>query len=105
MGKQMASNLMKRGYTMTVYNRSKKSVDELQSIGAGVASSPKEVASKSDIVIDMVTDAPDVEQVLFDDNGVIAGARPGRLLSTWYKLPRDSSLHSFQIGRETGRIS
>ncbi|HYB02863.1 MAG TPA: NAD(P)-binding domain-containing protein, partial [Nitrososphaerales archaeon] len=63
MGKSMASNLMKKGYKMTVYNRSKKSVEELHSQGAEVANSPKEVASRSDVVIDMVTDAPDVEQV------------------------------------------
>jgi 3-hydroxyisobutyrate dehydrogenase len=77
MGKAMASNLMKKGYRMTVYNRSKKSVEELRSQGAEAAGSPKEVASKSDIVIDMVTDAPDVEQVLFGENGVIDSARPG----------------------------
>jgi len=77
MGKSMALNLMKKGYKMTVYNRSKKSVEELRSQGADAASSPKEVATRSDIVIDMVTDAPDVEQVLFGENGVIEGARPG----------------------------
>ena len=77
MGKSMASNLMKKGYKMTVYNRSQKSVEELHSQGAEVANSPREVASRSDIVIDMVTDAPDVEQVLFGENGVIENARQG----------------------------
>ena len=80
MGKSMALNLMKKGYKMTVYNRSKKSVEELRSQGADAVSSPKEVATRSDIVIDMVTDAPDVEQVLFDENGVIEGARPGLVM-------------------------
>ncbi len=68
---------MKKGYKMTVYNRSKKTVEELRSLGAEVANSPEEVASRSDIVIDMVTDAPDVEQVLLGNNGVIASARSG----------------------------
>jgi 3-hydroxyisobutyrate dehydrogenase len=78
MGKQMASNLMRKGYELTVFNRSKKSVNELVSAGARSADSPKEVAKNSDIVIDMVTDAPDVEQVLLDEeSGVIAGARSG----------------------------
>src|SRR6516225_3447829 len=78
MGKQMASNLMKKGYQLTVFNRSKKSVDELVSSGAKSAASPKELAMNSDIVIDMVTDFPDVEQVLLDkESGVIAGARSG----------------------------
>jgi 3-hydroxyisobutyrate dehydrogenase len=78
MGKQMALNLMKKGYELTVFNRSLKSVNELVSAGAKSAESPKEVAKNSDIVIDMVTDAPDVEQVLLDrDSGVIAGAKNG----------------------------
>jgi 3-hydroxyisobutyrate dehydrogenase len=77
MGKQMASNLMKKGYAMTVYNRSKKSVEELRSMGAKVATNPKDLATNSDIVIDMVTDAPDVEQVLFGENGAIGAARQG----------------------------
>jgi 3-hydroxyisobutyrate dehydrogenase len=77
MGKQMASNVMKKGYGVTVYNRSQKSVDELRTLGADVAANPREVASKSDVVIDMVTDAPDVEQVLFGENGAVDAARPG----------------------------
>ena len=77
MGKQMASNLMRRGYQLTVFNRSKKSVNELQLQGAFAANSPRDVASKSDIVIDMVTDAPDVEQVLLGENGVISSSEEG----------------------------
>lgn len=92
MGKAMASNLMKKGYTVTVYNRSKKSVDELRTQGAESAGSPKEVASRSDIVIDMVTDAPDVEQVLFGENGVIDGAKPGLVVI-------DMSTNSPEIAR------
>ncbi|MHB2035836.1 MAG: NAD(P)-dependent oxidoreductase [Nitrososphaerales archaeon] len=77
MGKKMAANLMQNGYELTVFNRSKKSVDELSSQGARAAASPKEVARNSDLVIDMVTDAPDVEQVLLGKNGVIEGAKKG----------------------------
>ncbi len=77
MGKQMASNLMKKGYRLTVYNRSKKPVEELHSLGADAVDSPMEVAKNSDVVIDMVTDAPDVEAVLLGEKGVLEGARPG----------------------------
>lgn len=80
MGKQMAANLIRAGYELTVYNRSKKSVNELVSIGAKQASSPKEVAENSDIVIDMVTDAPDVEQVLLGKDGVLEGAASGTIV-------------------------
>ena len=77
MGKQMAANLMRKEYQLTVFNRSKKSVDELSSVGAIAAQNPKEVARNSDVVIDMVTDLPDVEQVLLGKNGVIEGAEKG----------------------------
>ncbi len=77
MGKQMAANLMKRGFEMIVFNRSKKAVEELASVGAKAAASPKEVARNSDVVIDMVTDAPDVEEVLFGKSGVSEIARNG----------------------------
>jgi 3-hydroxyisobutyrate dehydrogenase len=77
MGKQMARNLMKKGYNVAVYNRSKKSVEELRSEGAQASSSPKDLAERSDVVIDMVTDAPDVEEVLFGENGAVESARDG----------------------------
>ncbi len=77
MGKPMAANLLKKGHSVSVYNRSAKSVDELASLGAIATKSPKEVAQNSDIVIDMVTDAPDVQQVLLGQNGVIEAARKG----------------------------
>ena len=80
MGKPMASNLIRKGYTLTVFNRSKKPIDELASIGASAADSPKEVAVKSDIILDIVTDAPDVEQVLFGQGGVVEGAHRGTIM-------------------------
>ena len=80
MGKQMAANLIRAGYELTVYNRSKKSVSELVSIGAKQAASSKQVAENSDIVIDMVTDSPDVEQVLLGKEGVLAGASKGTIV-------------------------
>ncbi|MGI0092146.1 MAG: NAD(P)-dependent oxidoreductase [Nitrososphaerales archaeon] len=78
MGKQMAANLMRSEYKLTVFNRSKSVVRELASVGAKAAATPREVARNSDVVIDMVTDAPDVEQVLLGEkNGVIEGANKG----------------------------
>ena len=77
MGKQMASNLIKNGYQLTVFNRSRKSVEELSSLGAKSVGSPKDVAMNSDILIDVVTDAPDVEAVLLGKNGVVEGAKRG----------------------------
>jgi 3-hydroxyisobutyrate dehydrogenase len=80
MGKPMAINLLRAGYPLTVWNRTKSKMDELIAMGAYGASSPKEVAERSDVVITMVTDSPDVEDVILGPNGVIHGARPGLIV-------------------------
>ncbi len=63
MGKPMARNLIKAGYELTVASRSPGPVDELKAEGARVASTPREVAEASDLVITMLPNSPDVEQV------------------------------------------
>src|SRR5437867_11691850 len=80
MGKPMATNLLKAGFPLTVYNRSRGPVELLVSQGAKPASSPKEVAENSDIVITIVPDSPDVEQVILGPDGVIEGMKPGGIV-------------------------
>jgi 2-hydroxy-3-oxopropionate reductase len=80
MGKPMARNLLKAGYALVVHNRSRAVVDELGKEGAQVAASAQEVASRSEVVITMLPDSPDVELVCAGDGGVFAGMKPGRLL-------------------------
>jgi len=73
----MANNLLKAGFAVTVYNRSKPPVDSLVSSGASPARSPKAAADASDVVITMVTDSEAVEQVVLGLSGVLEGAHPG----------------------------
>jgi len=80
MGKPMARNLMKAGYTVTVHNRSQGSVKELAAEGAQAASSSREVAAKSDVVFTNLPDSPDVEKVVLGEGGVIEGCRPGMVV-------------------------
>jgi len=77
MGLPMATNILKAGFPLTVYNRTISKAESLGRMGAYVAGSPKEVAQKSEVVISMVTDVPDVEQVLFGANGVVEGGSRG----------------------------
>ena len=79
MGKPMARNLMKAGYALVVLNRSRGPVDELAAEGATPATTPAEVASKSDVVITMLPDSPDVESVALGPNGIVNGIRDGAL--------------------------
>jgi 2-hydroxy-3-oxopropionate reductase len=80
LGKPMAANLLKAGFPVTVFNRSRPAMEELAAQGATLAASPAEVGRASDVVITMVPDAPDVEAVLLGPDGVCEGARPGTLL-------------------------
>jgi 2-hydroxy-3-oxopropionate reductase len=80
MGKPMARNLLKAGYLVVAHNRSRGAVDELSKEGAQSATSSKEVAERSEIVITMLPDSPDVELVYASDKGILAGAKPGTLL-------------------------
>ena len=79
MGKPMAINLIKAGYSVIVYNRSKPAIDELVSMGASSAKSPKDLAQQVNIIISILPDAPDTKQVLFGKNGVIEGINPNSI--------------------------
>jgi len=80
MGKPMARNLLKAGYALTVYNRSHAAVEALVADGATEAVSPQAVAQQSDVVITIVTDTPDVQQVVLSTHGVLAGLAPGGVI-------------------------
>jgi len=77
MGKPMAQNLLKAGYSLTVHNRTKQKAEELLQQGAAWASSPAQTAAQSEILITCVPDTPDVQAVLLGENGVIEAAKPG----------------------------
>ena len=80
MGKPMARNLLKAGYTLVVHNRSRGAVEELSKEGAQTAATAKEVAERTEILITMLPDSPDVELVCSAETGVFAGANRGMLL-------------------------
>ena len=79
MGKPMAGNLIKGGHTLFLHSRSGVP-QELTAVGGKSCASAKEVAQKSDIVITMVPDTPDVEKVLFGANGVAEGLSKGKIV-------------------------
>jgi 2-hydroxy-3-oxopropionate reductase len=80
MGKPMARNLLKAGYSLVVHNRSRGPVDELSKEGAQPATSSKEVAERSEIIITMLPDSPDVELVYAGERGIFSGVKSGNLL-------------------------
>jgi 2-hydroxy-3-oxopropionate reductase len=77
MGKPMAGNLIKGGHSLFLHSRSGVP-QELITSGGKPCGNPKEVAQRADIIIIMVPDTPDVEKVLFGDNGIAAGLTRGK---------------------------
>ena len=80
MGRPMALNLVKAGYTLVVTSRSKGPIEALAAAGAKAVTSPAEVAKEADVVITMVPDTPDVESVIRGKNGVLDGLKRGAIV-------------------------
>ena len=77
MGQGIASNILKAGYPLTIYNRTSEKVEEFVQKGAKQASTPREVAENSEILIIMVWDVPALKTVMEGSDGVVAGAHKG----------------------------
>jgi len=80
MGKPMAKNLIDAGYKLVVYDIVEKALNEVIEHGAERGISPKDIAEKSDIIITMLPNSPDVKKVVLGENGVIEGLREGQIL-------------------------
>jgi len=80
MGHPMAAHLQTGGNELFVQKRSKPTPQDILDGGATVCDTIKEVAEKSDIIITMVPDTPDVEAVLFGEDGVAAGLSAGKMV-------------------------
>jgi 3-hydroxyisobutyrate dehydrogenase len=80
MGQGMTRNLLKSGFTVTVWNRTASKMDPLIEVGARAGASPADVAAQSDIIVICVSDTPDVEAVVLGDDGVIEAVKAGSLV-------------------------
>ncbi|MBN2355563.1 NAD(P)-dependent oxidoreductase [candidate division KSB1 bacterium] len=80
MGQPMCLNLLKAGFPLTVYNRTAERMKSIVDAGARGLGSPGQVAAQSDVIITMVTDSPDVVQVVTGENGILSGLQPGTVV-------------------------
>ncbi len=82
MGHGMAKNIVEKGYALTVLgHRNRQPIDDLIGRGAREAKSPQELAQQSDIVIICVTGSPQVEELVFKKDGLLAGLRSGMIVA------------------------
>jgi 3-hydroxyisobutyrate dehydrogenase len=80
MGAAMAANLARAGFEVRVWNRTPDRAAELLALGATETPDPAALAAASEIVVVCVSDTPHVEEVLFGERGIAAGARPGTVV-------------------------
>lgn len=80
MGRWMCEHAMTKGYSATVYNRSRDKAQPLLDKGAAFADTPKAVAERSDVVFAIVGFPKDVREVFLGADGALAGSKPGTVL-------------------------
>ncbi|CAH2901752.1 MAG: 2-hydroxy-3-oxopropionate reductase (EC [uncultured Paraburkholderia sp.] len=101
MGKPMAANLLKNGVKLAAFTRSGVPA-ELAQAGAQACDSPAAVAAEADVIFIMVPDTPDVERVLFGENGLASALHAGQTVVDMSSISpmatRDFAAHV----RETG---
>jgi 3-hydroxyisobutyrate dehydrogenase-like beta-hydroxyacid dehydrogenase len=80
MGQPMALNLVKAGFPVTVFNRTRSKTEPLERAGARVASTPAEAAHDAEVIMTIVSDSAAMEEVVSGKGGVLETIRPGAVL-------------------------
>jgi 3-hydroxyisobutyrate dehydrogenase len=80
MGSPMASNVLKAGFPMIVYDRNPQAMENLLQAGAQRAASAREVVEGAEIVLTSLPASPDVEAVYLEPGGLVDSAKPGTML-------------------------
>jgi 2-hydroxy-3-oxopropionate reductase len=101
MGRPMAKNLIKAGYKLVVYDKFSK-LDEFTALGAEIAKSNKEAASKSDIIITMLPNSPHVKEAVLGKDGVIEGIKKDSILVDMSSIAPGASQEICAVLKEKG---
>ena len=102
MGRPMAKNLIKAGYSLTVYDIVGEAVEELATEGAKPASTSSEVAANTDKIITMLPDSADSEKAILGPGGVLEGAKPGSVIIDMSSIAPSMSQKIFAECAEKG---
>ena len=103
MGRPMAKNLLKAGYSLTVYDKFAKA-DDLVALGAKLGVSNKDVASRSDVIITMLPNSPHVREAVLGKDGVLEGAREGAILVDMSSIAPGASQEICAAVKEKGIV-
>ena len=102
MGQSMCGHLMSKGFSVTVYNRSKQKAEPLLDRGAAWADSPKSVAQKSDVVFAIVGFPRDVREVFLGQDGALAGSKAGSILVDMTSSEPSLAMEIYEAAKSRG---
>jgi glyoxylate/succinic semialdehyde reductase len=101
MGSRMAENLLKKGYDLTVYNRTREKAKSLIEKGASFAESPLAVGEKTDVVFTMLSNPDAVRKIALGKNGFLSSLKNGSL---WIDSSTVNPSFSKEMARKTEEI-
>src|SRR5687768_5603475 len=100
MGKPMARNLLRAGFRVRAYNRTRARAEELKIEGATIAATPAEASAEADVIITIVSDTPDVRSVILGPGGIAETARSGSVVIDMSTIsPRVTREIAGELGR------
>ncbi len=102
MGQGMARNLLKSGFSVTVYNRTRARSEELAADGAAIAETPADAARGKDFVITMLSDPAAVKSVVEGERGLAAGLGAGATLIDCSTVDTETSAMLLQLAKSKG---
>lgn len=102
MGRPMAKNLVKAGYSLVVLDKNKASSDELIEMGAQGVATNLELAGQSEVIITMLPDSPEVQEVVLGEGGVIEGAKTGTTVIDMSSIAPLASREIYGVLKEKG---
>jgi 3-hydroxyisobutyrate dehydrogenase len=80
MGNPMSQQLIKAGYPVTVYNRTKEKEDAIKAQGATTATTPSALIQQTDVVIIMVSDDKAIQDIFYGDEGLLSAKTSGKII-------------------------
>ena len=101
LGEAVGLHLLKSGFSLCVYNRTKSKTEKLEENGAVISDTSKHVAQSSELVITCVKDGDAAEQVMFGQDGIVAGKHDGLAVAEMSTInPSNAIQNSKRLGKE-----
>ena len=94
LGEAVGLHLLKSGFSLCVYNRTKSKTKSLEENGAIISDTPKHLAQSSELIITCVKDDDAAEQILFGQDGIVAGKHDGLTVTEMSTINPNSAIQN-----------